>query len=228
MIAHTRRRTSDRGCRPGRERSVRAAPIAPLVILLAISSAQAADPPSAYATPPAPSLSALIDRYLAPLPAGAVTAAIYDVTTRKSWSYNGDMRNYTASIIKVDILETRMYQTRGHLSSQDRRLAAAMIERSDNNAATALWNEDGKAVGIAAYNDQAGLRCTSFDPAGHWGLTLTCANDQLSLLAKLAAPNGLLSSYSRRYQLNLMEHVVPSEAWGITGGVPHAGVSVAL
>ena len=198
------------------------------MILLAASSAQAAEPPPAHSAPPAPSLNALIERYLAPPPATAVTAAIYDVNTQQSWSYNGAMRNYTASIIKVDILETRLYQTGGHLSSHDRQLAAAMIERSDNNAATALWNEDGSAVGIAAYNRQAGLRCTSFDRAGHWGLTLTCATDQLSLLAKLATPNRLLSSYSRRYQLNLMEHVAPWEAWGISGGVPHAGVSVAL
>ena len=63
-----------------------------------------------------------------------------------------------------------MYQTRGHLSGQDRRLAAGMIERPDNDATTALWNEDGKAVGIAAYDDQAGVRCTSFDPAGHLGI----------------------------------------------------------
>jgi hypothetical protein len=33
--------------------------------------------------------------------------------------------------------------------------------------------------------------------------------------------------HSRAYLLDLMEHITPSQAWGITGGVP-AGVTVAL
>ena len=197
-----------------------------LVSLLAVSSAQAAGLPRSQ-RPPRPSLNALIGQYLARRP-GAVTAAIYDVNTGQSLSYNGGMRNYTASIIKVDILETRLHQTGGQLSGHERRLAAAMIEQSDNNAATALWNEDGGAVGVGAYNTQVGLRCTSFDPYGQWGLTLTCASDQLRLLAELVSPNPSLSDYSRHYQLHLMKHVVSWEAWGVSGGVPHTGVSVAL
>jgi len=116
-----------------------------VVILLAVSSAQAESAPS-HSSPPRPSLIPLIGQYLARRP-GAVTAAIYDVNSNQSWSYNGGMRNDTASIVKVDILEARLHQTHGQLSSHERRLAAAMIEQSDNNAATALWNEDGGAVG---------------------------------------------------------------------------------
>jgi len=59
-------------------------------------------------------------------------------------------------------------------------------------------------------------------------LTLTCASDQLRLLSELVSPKTLLTDYARRYQLYLMEHVVSWEAWGVSGGVPREGVSVAL
>jgi hypothetical protein len=136
------------------------------------------------------------------------------------------MRNDTASIVKVDILETRLHQTHGHLSGNERALATAMIEQSDNNAATALWNEDGGPAGVGQYNRAVGLHCTSLNVA--WGLTLTCARDQLRLLNVLSHHNHLLSDRSRGYQLYLMRHVVAWEAWGVSAGVPHAGVSVAL
>jgi len=46
------------------------------------------------------------------------------------------------------------------------------------------------------------------------------ASDQLALLLKLVRPNALLSSTERAYALTLMEHVTPSQAWGVSGGVP--------
>jgi hypothetical protein len=183
--------------------------------------------PTPSQQPASLSLEQRIAAYLAHRP-GAVTVAVDDVDAQKLWLYGPTMRNYTASIIKVDILEARLYQTRGHLSSYERSLAVAMIERSDNNAATALWKADRAAAGLGAYNRRAGLRCTSFDPLGHWGLTLTCARDQLRLLDELAEPDSLLSASSRRYELSLMEHIISAQAWGVSGGVPLTGVTVAL
>lgn len=186
--------------------------------------------PAALAAPSAggggASLTYLIGRYLAHRP-GRATVAVYDAVAKRLWLYQPSLRNETASIVKVDILEARLRQTQGHLSSSDRSLAKIMIERSDNNAATALWNEDGGAAGIGRYNGSAGLGCTSLDNSA-WGLTLTCARDQIHLLSHLANPNRLLTDSARRYELRLMRHVVSWEAWGVSGGVPHEGVSVAL
>ena len=199
--------------------------------LLAAGGAQAAGgapvAPTPTPTPTPPSLEQRIAAYLADRP-GAVTVAVYDADAQKLWLYGPGMRNDTASIIKVDILEARLYQTHGRLSAHERSLATAMIDQSDNNAATSLWNADGAAAGIAVYNRRIGLRCTSFDPHGHWGLTLTCAQDQLRLLAELAQPDSLLTAYSRSYELYLMEHVSSTEAWGVSGGLPLTGVTVAL
>jgi Beta-lactamase enzyme family len=195
-----------------------------IVLLVLAGNAEARHAHRRHRPPP---LNHLIHSYLIRRP-GSITVAVWDVLHRQRWNSNDGMRNDTASIVKVDILEARLHQTHGHLSHDDRALAAAMIEESDNDAATALWDQDGGAIGIGAYNRRVGLRCTSLDPFGYWGLTLTCARDQLRLLSVLAEPNKLLSIGARRYQLYLMEHVVSSEAWGVSGGVPHAGVSVAL
>lgn len=174
-----------------------------------------------------PTLKHLIAGYIARRP-GSTTAAVYDVKTGQQWAVNWGMRNDTGSIVKVDILETRLHQTHGHLSGYERRLAKAMIEQSDNDAATALWNADGGDAGVGRYNGEVGMRCTALGQNGYWGLTRTCATDQLRLLNRLAQHNRLLTDRSRRYQLYLMRHVISSEAWGVSAGVPHPGVSVAL
>jgi beta-lactamase class A len=112
-----------------------------------------------------------------------------------------------------------------------------MIEDSDNDAATSLWDEAGGATGLAVYNDQAGLTgttpsacvtCAGFPWPG-WGLTTTAPQDQLTLLRQLIVPGArpLLSGAARAYALSLMENVSPDQRWGVSAGVP-AGVTVAL
>ena len=100
-----------------------------------------------------------------------------------------------------------------------------MIEDSDNNAATELWNEDGGAPAVAAFDQSAGL--TETFPNAAWGLTTTTAADQITLLRHLAEPNPILTDDSRAYELGLMENVTPAQAWGVSAGVP-PGVTIAL
>jgi hypothetical protein len=199
-------------------------PFAAVGVALVLGPATAA---AAQAATPPTSLTTLIARYVSHRP-GTVSVSVRDQTNGKLWTFNGGMRNDTASIVKVDILETRLHQTGGHLSSADRRLATLMIEQSDNNAATALWNEDGGTAGVGAYNRLVGMACTTLGTHGYWGLTLTCARDQLRLLNRLDKPNPLLTTAARQYELYLMEHVVSWERWGVSGGVPTTGVTVAL
>ena len=121
------------------------------------------------------------------------------------------------------------------LSAGDQALAEQMIEDSDNDAATSLWDEVGGASSIRSFNTQAGLADTSPSPcvtcAGFpwpgWGLTTTVPSDQLTLLRELVEPNSLLSSAERSYALSLMENVTPGQRWGVSGGVP-AQATVAL
>jgi len=49
----------------------------------------------------------------------------------------------------------------------------------------------------------------------------------MTLLQRLVQPNAELSDASRAYELGLMEHVTPSQAWGVSTGVA-PGTTVAL
>jgi Beta-lactamase enzyme family len=169
---------------------------------------------------------------------GTVLAAVYDVTTGQTWHLGSGPAQAEASIVKLDILETLLAQggTSG-LSPAQETLARTMIEDSDNDAATSLWDAAGGAGGLSAFNVRAGLTgttpsscvtCAGFPWPG-WGLTSTVPDDQLALLKQLVVPgsSSLLGAAERAYALSLLENVAPGQAWGASGGVP-AGVSVAL
>jgi Beta-lactamase enzyme family len=169
---------------------------------------------------------------------GTVLAAVYDVRTGQAWRLGDGPAQAEASVVKLDILETLLAREDGTaLSPADQSLSQSMMEDSDNDSATSLWDEAGGAAGIGAYNDRAGLTrttpsacvtCSGFAWPG-WGLTTTVPYDQLTLLKQLIAPgpHPLLSGAERTYALSLMENVAPGQRWGVSGGVP-AGVTVAL
>jgi hypothetical protein len=168
---------------------------------------------------------------------GTVLAAVYDVRTGQTWQLGTGRAQDEASVVKLNVLETLLAGRGGPLSAAEQSLARSMIEDSDNDAATSLWNEAGGAHGVRAYNGRAGLTrtspstcvtCAGFRWPG-WGLTTTVPGDQLALLKQLVVPGPrpLLSAAQRSYALSLMEHVTAGQAWGVTGGVP-ASAKVAL
>jgi beta-lactamase family protein len=169
---------------------------------------------------------------------GVVLAAVYDLRTGQTWQLGQGQPQDEASVVKLDVLETLLAE-RGRsgteLSAGDRTLAEQMIEDSDNDAATSLWDEVGGASGIRSFNTSAGLadtvpsscvNCPGFPWPG-WGLTTTIPGDQLTLLRTLVEPNSLLTNPERSYALSLMENVTPDQRWGVSGGVP-AQATVAL
>jgi beta-lactamase class A len=177
--------------------------------------------------------SAAITSYLAAR-ANTVTAAVYDLRTGQTWTLGQAQPQATASIVKIDILETLLASNPAGLPAADQTLAQSMIEDSDNDAATALWNAAGGPTGLDSYNASAGLRqttpsaclvCTGFPWPG-WGLTTTTPADQVLLLRQLFG-SPLLSRADRDYAKSLMENVEPGQRWGISAGVP-AGVQIAL
>ena len=168
--------------------------------------------------------------------AGTVAAAVYDLATRQLWSIGPGRPQAEASVVKVDILETLLARHgAGGLSGTDQAQALTMIEDSDNDSATDLWDAVGGASGIRSFNARAGLADTTPSPcvqcAGFawpgWGLSTTTPADQIALLRQIAVPGGLLSTAERGYVAQLMENVTPSQRWGVCTGVP-AQVTVAL
>jgi beta-lactamase class A len=161
---------------------------------------------------------------------GDVSAAVLNLKTGREWLLNPGARDQTASIIKADILETLLYQTRkddDSIADAEGEVPEDMIEASDNADATQLWDQIGGATGLGQFNALAGLTQTTPNTQGFWGETLTSAADQIKILEQLAKPSKLLSKAAQDYQLSLMRDIDAGENWGVTGGVP-AGVEVAL
>jgi beta-lactamase class A len=162
--------------------------------------------------------------------AGNVTAAVYDVNTGTTYLYRPHVREHTASIVKVDILATLLHQAQvrgAGLSPAQQALAVPMIEQSDNGAAEALWEQAGRAAAVRAFDQGAGIDDTTPNVAGYWGLTWTTARDQVDLLRDVMLPNQLLNLAARRYEYELMRHVIPGQRWGISAGVG-GGAMVAI
>jgi beta-lactamase class A len=161
---------------------------------------------------------------------GQVSVSVFDATTGATYSYNATVQHMTASIVKVAILGTLLRQAQDahrSLTSTERSLATQMIEQSDNNAATDLWNEVGQGPGVKVFMNRVGMPSTTPGSDGLWGLTSTNAPDQVRLVRAVAYPNVVLSDASRAYEESLMRAVTPSQKWGVSAGVA-AGTTVAL
>jgi beta-lactamase class A len=141
--------------------------------------------------------------------------------------FNEGRRFDSASVVKASILAAvlRWHQeTHTSLSATERSEATIMIENSDNNAATFFWNELGHTR-FQHYLNLATMTETIPSPGGTWGLTQITARDELQQLRLLIAPNSVLTTASRSYELNLMAHVVSFERWGTPAGAP-SGLNV--
>jgi beta-lactamase class A len=155
---------------------------------------------------------------------GVVGIAIKDQVTGVTVSINDQLVTQTASIVKVDILATRLLQHQQQgtaMSANEKRLAYVMITQSDNNAATALFRADGRASGLARANRKFGMVQTV--PNSAWGVTHTRPADQLRLLQSITDPNGPLTAGNRAYLLGLMTKVEAGQRWGVPAAAgPHA------
>jgi hypothetical protein len=157
---------------------------------------------------------------------GDIAIGVENLRTDRTYLWNGGSEQDTASIIKVDILETLLARLHGGpIPRAEVPTAVAMIEDSDNDDATTLWDQDGGAPGVEAFDRRVGMQLTT--PNVAWGLTTTTVGDQLKLLDELLERHGPIDRAAQRFALGLMENVTALQAWGVSGGVP-AGVSVAL
>jgi Beta-lactamase enzyme family len=150
---------------------------------------------------------------------GSLAVGVTDLSTGVTASYQPHELFHTASIVKAGILATLLLQAQHQhtgLSPAEQGLATAMIEDSDNDAATALWDTIGGTAGLAAGDQSLGLRRTEPGPGGLWGLTATTVTDQLALLTALTWAHSPLAALARHYELGLMRSVEPGQNWGVT------------
>jgi hypothetical protein len=159
---------------------------------------------------------------MAPLSAsktGDFSIAVLDQETGVTASFNPDETYATASIVKADILAVLLYQSQQQgtpLTDDEDTAATKMIEASDNDSATALWDDVGSAAGMTTANHAFGLHDTVAGTDDYWGLTTTNVADQLTVLSVLTSPKSLLDDASRKYAADLMHQVEPDQVWGVS------------
>jgi hypothetical protein len=185
---------------------------------------------------------------------GVVQAALFDHRTGRSYVLeNGDDTQYTASIVKVDVLAKWLhhFQAQGakipdEIPYSVRYLMQRMIENSDNAATTGLFHFGGGCDSLTAFNTSIPLNdtkvgCESSTYYG-WGNTQTTAADQVALMKLFAygKPHHILGPDARSYGRQLMESVEQDQRFGISCGPwgtscdppnyahPVPGVTVAL
>ncbi|MEU0115166.1 serine hydrolase [Streptomyces bobili] len=153
--------------------------------------------------------------------AARVSVAVLDVGSGLSAAH-GTGAFDTASIVKVDILAALLLQAQDagrHLTAREKAYATTMIENSDNDSATALWNSVGGATGLDAANERFGLTGTEGGDGLLWGLTRTTAADQLTLLRQVFGTDSTgseLSETSRTYLQGLMGRIAAGQHWGVS------------
>jgi len=156
--------------------------------------------------------------------------AVDDLTTGEQAAYGGNQEFVTASIVKVDILVTLLYQAQEAgqaLTAEDQDLATTMIENSDNDSASDLYDDVGGAGAIDDANSVCGLSETTAGTDGYWGLTTTTVDDQLRLLRVALTRPSPLSTASQEYIQSLMSHVDADQQWGVTAAAdPGTGFMV--
>ncbi|MFE3162585.1 serine hydrolase [Streptomyces sp. NPDC059224] len=192
----------------------------------------ASTPPVEPSAPP-PVGALDLARPLAPvtshLGGGSMSVALLDERTRK-WAAYGDDFFDTASIVKVDILSALLLQAqdaRRELTTRERELATAMVENSDNDAATTLWAAIGRAGGLDKANERLGLKQTRGGEGTVWGLTRTTAADQVRLLQSVFGRASPLDAASRSTVRHLMSHIATDQDWGVSAAAD-TGTSAAL
>ena len=168
-----------------------------------------------------------VDQALASISAtaeGDVSVAVLDLASGATAVSGGGGHPFvTASIVKADILATLLRQTGSDLTVQQQTDAAAMIEASDNDAASALYDAIGGAEGLDEANQAFGLTGTTAGQDGYWGLTTTTPADQLRLLQVIFGQDSPLDAEGRAYLQQLMGQISDGQDWGVSAAASTEG-----
>ncbi|MFI5426459.1 serine hydrolase [Aeromicrobium sp. UC242_57] len=153
------------------------------------------------------------------------SVSVLDLDSGAALTYGGGEFD-TASIVKVDILAALLHghqQAGTEMSDSERAQAAAMIERSDNAAATALFEAVGGKEGLDAFNQLIGLDDTEVGANGSWGLTQTTSDDQIALLQVVFGSGSVLTASAQEYVADLMSNVVEAQNFGVSAAADDSG-----
>lgn len=151
------------------------------------------------------------------------TIAIYDKKTGVTATYTTSGRSQfkTASVVKVAVLSNLIAQhtsDQTNMSINEKTLATAMIEDSDNDATTALLEDEGGYKAPDKLFNKLGMADSAMDESA-WGYSLTTASDQVTLLRNIFYDSSVLPDAGQSYIADLMSNVASSQKWGVSAGV---------
>jgi hypothetical protein len=149
---------------------------------------------------------------------GKISFAVVDEDGRLRGSHV-DRVHYSASVVKAMFLVAYLRQgevRERELDRSDKRLLKPMIRRSDNQTATAVYQDVGDAA-LIELADDAGMK--RFDPDSTWGLTEITAGDQARFFYRIEE---FVPRRHRRFAMKLLKQIVPGQRWGIPPAVPSA------
>lgn len=157
------------------------------------------------------------------------SAAIYERSSGRAWHYNPGGSYLEASLVKVPILLTLLReatQEQRDLTLEEEYQAVMMIEYSDNDATTALYESVGGAPALARTYALLGVENT--DAAEVWGVNSTGVEDQLRIARALLEGVDWIDPGLQEFAVDLMQNVDSGQRWGISAGAADRGAEIAL
>lgn len=157
-----------------------------------------------------------------------VGVEVYDLADQHFYTHNNSAQFLTGSSAKVPIMLAFLAMTERQQRQPDAdemNLLTTMIENSNNDSATALYNEINDAAGLSSYLQQIGI--SGLDPDNDaWGYSLITPHAMVNLLTKLY--NGtILTAGDRAMALNLMQNIESDQRWGVGDTAPN-GATVSM
>ena len=195
------------------------------------AEATAIEPPSE--APPALSLGQPLGN-LAPdvvdlllEPPGEISVAMIDLRRNLAFTHRGDVYFDLASVSKVPLMLTVLREREREeraLTQHDRRLLEVMIQSSNNEAASTLWDEVSGQVPSLLFDSE--LWPGILLPRG-WGLWTGTAEGVARVFQEIVAGDWF-SPDVRDDAMGLLDGVVHWQRWGVSAGLPDDGATVAL
>lgn len=151
-----------------------------------------------------------------------LTVAVYDDRSGCWYHLRRGLRATTASVVKIEIMAGTLLaaQRAGRaLTVREHQRLSAMVGRSDDAAASALWSALGGEPGMERLGAEFGLGATN-EVAPTWGLTTTTAEDQARFVATLVQGPTPLDLGARVRAWGYLTSIDPGQRWGVRAGVP--------
>jgi hypothetical protein len=148
--------------------------------------------------------------------AGRISFAVVDEEGKMHASHPDRVHN-SASVVKVLFMIALLREPdvrHDDLTDSERGLLEPMIQRSDNQTATAIFNRVGQPA-LYDLADDAGLDHFTTQPT--WGLTTITAGSQARFFSRI---QDFIPRRHRAYAMHLLTNIVPSQRWGIPPAAP--------